>query len=242
MNILEKFGDAKDLNSINFCRAAYQFMIGPKEVQAPKDNKDESEKIITVPQVIDLGLPSGTLWCDRNVGASSPWEHGAFFSWGNIEPHYPRDAKSDWGDDEDAFNYSFDSDTYEKTEGFKLTGDIDIEHDAARVNMGESWQMPTDDQFQELYDNCTLERKTIHGVNGCLFTSKINGNSLFFACSGLGAGTSWGNRGSIGYYWSSSFSSVRSARNLGFYSGGVYPQDYNSRFYGFAVRPVQNKQ
>ena len=145
----------------------------------------------------------------------------------------------DWGDFDNAFDYKFTSDEYAKTPGAKLEGDIDLEHDAARVNMGEPWKMPTAEQFQELYDNCDWIRKNVHGVNGYLVVSKINGNSLFFACSGNGGGTSWCNRGSLGYYWSASFSSARYARDLVFYSGGVRPQYNYNRYYGFAVRPVQ---
>jgi hypothetical protein len=28
-----------------------------------------------------LELPSGTLWADRNVGACTPYDSGAYFSW-----------------------------------------------------------------------------------------------------------------------------------------------------------------
>lgn len=189
---------------------------------------------------VDLGLPSGTLWGDRNVGANSPEDYGAFFSWGNTEPHYPKTENMDWGDDDEAFDYCFNSDNYEKTEGHKLKGNINLEHDAARVNMGKPWRMPTCDQFKELYDNCDWTRKTVNGVNGYLVVSKINGNSIFFACSGLGNGTSWYSRGSYGYYWSASFYSARYARRLYFYSFGVSPQHTSVRYGGFAVRPVQN--
>ena len=205
----------------------------------PIAQKPFKEAVSKEVQAIDLGLPSGTLWADRNVGAKSPEDYGAFFSWGNTDPHYPNKENMDWGDDNEAFDYHFGSDNYEKTEGYKLEGDIDLEHDAARINMGEPWQMPTSDQFQELYDNCKWERKTVNGVNGYLVTSNINGNSIFFACSGNGYGQSWVNRGSDGNYWSASLYSATNGRYLGFYSGGVDPRNYNYRFYGFAVRPVQ---
>lgn len=199
--------------------------------------KTENGKV----QAVDLGLPSKTLWADRNVGAASPEDYGAFFSWGNTEPHYPNKENMDWGHDDDGFSgvYKFDEETYNGTPGAKLKDDIDLEHDAARANMGESWQMPSKEDFQELYDNCLWERKTVNGVNGYLVTSKKNGNSIFFACSGYGDGTSWGNRGSLGYYWSASLYSATHGRRLGFYSGGVDPQRDNDRFLGFAVRPVQ---
>ena len=61
-----------------------------------------------------------------------------------------------------------------------------------------------------------------------------------FACSGNGNGTSWNNRGSNGNYWSSSLNSATNGRNLNFNSGGVNPQNYSSRFLGFAVRAVQH--
>ena len=206
----------------------------------PIAQKPFKEAVSKEVQAIDLGLPSGTLWADRNVGAKSPEDYGAFFSWGNTDPHYPNKENMDWGDDNEAFDYHFGSDNYEKTEGYKLEGDIDLEHDAARINMGEPWQMPTSDQFQELYDNCDWVRKTQNGVNGYLVTSKINGASIFFACSGNGDGASWNNRGSSGYYWSSSLDSATDGRHLYFGSGGVYPQYNYRRFYGFAVRAVQN--
>ena len=173
------------------------------------------------------------------MGAKFPEDYGAFFSWGNTDPHYPNRDNMDWGDDDDGFDYSFDSDTYEKTAGYKLEGNIDMAHDAARVNMGEPWQMPTEEQIKELFDNCDWVRKTINGINGYLVTSKINGNVIFFPASGGGSGTTWSNRGAYGYYWSSSWNSARNARSLSFGSDGVDPQGTHYRFDGFAVRPVQ---
>lgn len=234
LDVFERFGKNDAQAAIDFVRHNMAEFI------SNNDNKEnETEKISTEPVAVDLGLPSGTLWCDRNVGAKSPEDYGAFFSWGNVEPHFPNKENMDWGDDDYAFDYKFNSENYKQTPGYKLEGDIDLEHDAARVNIGEPWQMPTSEQMQELFDNCTWTRKTVNGVNGYLVTSKINGNSIFFACSGYGYGTSWRNRGTYGYYWSGSLHSTTYGRNLSFYSGGVSPQNYNDRFYGFAVRPVQ---
>ena len=36
-------------------------------------------------ELIDLGLPSGTLWMDRNIGASSPEDAGLYFAWGETQ-------------------------------------------------------------------------------------------------------------------------------------------------------------
>ena len=236
MQLLKEFGIIDEKKSVDFCREAYKFLTEGEQNDTPSAAPAvSSEEAIAV----DMGLPSGTLWCDRNVGAKSPEDYGAFFSWGNTDPHYPNRDNMDWGDDDDGFDYSFDSDTYEKTAGYKLEGNIDMAHDAARVNMGEPWQMPTEEQIKELFDNCNWVRKTINGINGYLVTSKINGNVIFFPASGLGHGTTWNYRGSFGYYWSSSWYSARYARSLYFYPSGVDPQDTNDRYGGFAVRPVQ---
>ena len=220
LDVYERFG--KDSQSaIDFVRHNMAELI-----EDPKSDKT-NESVNTEAVAIDLGLPSGTLWADRNVGAKSIEDVGLYFSWGNTDGHV-------FGTD-----YDFCED-YENTPGSKLEGDIDLEHDAARVNMGEPWQMPTSEQFQELYDNCNVEFCSVNGYRGMKFTSKVNGNSIFFACSGSGRGTGWSSRGAFGYYWSSSFSSARDAYLLHFFSGGVFPQSNYGRYYGFAVRPVQN--
>ena len=236
MQLLKEFGVIDEKKSVDFCREAYKFLTEGEQNDTPSAAPAvSSEEAIAV----DMGLPSGTLWCDRNVGAKFPEDYGAFFSWGNTDPHYPNRDNMDWGDDDDGFDYSFDSDTYEKTAGYKLEGNIDMAHDAARVNMGEPWQMPTEEQIKELFDNCDWVRKTINGINGYLVTSKINGNVIFFPASGYGDGTTWSSRGSDGPYWSSSWYSARNARYLDFNSDGVNPQNARGRYNGFAVRPVQ---
>lgn len=217
----------------------------PSELELRQESSEALKNDVQTPEepvAVDLGLPSGTLWCDRNVGAKSPYDNGAFFSWGNTEPHYPKQSDTDWGDSNEVFEGTcFDEDSYQETAGAKLEGNIDLAHDAARVNMGEPWLMPTEEQFEELAEHCIWQRKTINGMNGYLVTSKTNGNSIFFSCSGYGRGRSWYYRGSYGYYWSSTFYSARSARGLIFVSGGVNPQNINYRYSGFALRPVQNK-
>ena len=110
---------------------------------------------------------------------------------------------------------------------------------ANALKFDDGFHVPTSDDFQELYDHCDWEWTKENGVKGYRVKSKTNGNHIFFPCSGNGDGASWYNRGSYGYYWSASLYSATDGRNLYFYSGGVYPQGNNYRFYGFAVRPVQ---
>lgn len=244
LDVFERFGKSDAQAALDFVRRNRPLLEFDEEKAA--QFKTEDGRVIYVEkeqegpiQLVDLGLPSGTLWADRNLGAKSPEEYGAFVSWGNTDLHFPDEEKIDWGDDNEAFDYKFNSDEYKKTPGYKLEGDIDAEHDAATVNLGEPFRMPTSEEFQELYDNCDWTRKTIKGVNGYLVTSKINGNSIFLPCAGYGHGQSWYNRGSNGDYWSASLYSQAYGRYLLFHHGGVGPQVNDNRFYGFAVRPVQ---
>jgi hypothetical protein len=36
-------------------------------------------------KMVDLGLPSGLLWADRNVGAISEYDYGLYFQWGDTK-------------------------------------------------------------------------------------------------------------------------------------------------------------
>ena len=178
---------------------------------------------------VDLALPSGLLWCEHNVGATTPYEHGLYFSWGNVEGHA------------EGSGYDFSDAVYAQTPGAALTGNIPVNntYDMARHNMGSPSRLPTMGEFVELNNNCDSEWTDEDGVAGRRFTSRINGNSIFFPAAGYYNGTSLNYRGTYGYYWSSTWYSDSYARNLYFYSTGVYPQNYSIRRYGFTVRAVQ---
>ena len=221
IQILERFGINGDIKSIDFCRKAYDFIMGNDKECTPSTEPN------TDPIAVDLGLPSGTKWADRNVGAKLPEDTGLYFSWGNTDGH------------EAGKDYDFDDDTYDDTPGAEVDGDIDLAHDAARANLGEPWQMPTKDQFKELVDNCECEVCTLNGYRGRRFTSKINGNSIFMPFSGYIYGTGLYGRGSRGSYWSASLYSAANGYYLYFNSGGVGPANYSNRFDGFSVRAVQ---
>ena len=180
---------------------------------------------------VDLALPSGLLWCEHNVGASTPYEDGLYFSWGNVDGHTGTDGY-DFGTSNDG--------PYASTPGAALTGNIPTNgtYDAARHNMGAPCRMPTVGEFQELDAQCDSEWTDEDGVAGRRFTSRINGNSIFFPASGYRDGTGLVDRGSGGYYWSSSLGSQAFGYYLGFGASGVGPAD-DGRFYGFSVRAVQ---
>jgi len=215
--------------------------------------------------LVDMGLPSGVKWAARDIDLTKPGGfcdtpftyEKSFFSWGNIDGHNPITASAfdyNWGSVNETEPY-YEGQPYGDTPGNTLTGNIAVgeDFDAARANLGAPWRMPTNTEFGELFANIiyidangnevdtaqTDKRVTVNGVMGLYIQSKVNGARLFFSCSGSGTGRSRFNRGSGGYYWSSTWSSARYARNLLFGSGGVGPQYNYGRYYGFAVRPVQ---
>ena len=178
---------------------------------------------------VDLALPSGLLWCEHNIGATTPYEHGLYFSWGNVTGHA------------EGSGYDFSDAVYAETAGAALTGNIPTNntYDMARHNMGSPCRLPTVGEFQELNSNCTSEWTDEDGVAGRRFTSNINGNSIFFPASGYYLGTTLYLRGSNGVYWSSSYISETLAYSMSFNSDGVSPANYGNRRDGFSVRAVQ---
>ena len=192
----------------------------------------QSQKAAAPTGFVDLALPSGLLWCEHNVGASTPYEDGLYFSWGNVTGHTGDDGY-DFGETNDG--------PYAQTPGAALTGNIPTNgtYDAARHNMGSPCRMPTVGEFQELTNNCDSEWTDEDGVVGRRFTSRINGNSIFFPASGYYSGTSLDYRGSYGGYWSSSYGSAALAYYLYFHSSNVYPAYSNGRRLGFTARAVQ---
>lgn len=133
-------------------------------------------------EAIDLGLPSGTKWANMNVGSNSPEEYGNYYAWGEIKPNKASAYTLD--------NYKWlDSSTsgmskYNKEDG-KMT--LDLEDDAAHVVMGGNWHIPSSAQCAEFLDNTTSSWTNDYngtGVAGMVFTSKANGNSIFFPAAG----------------------------------------------------------
>jgi len=178
-----------------------------------------------------------------NVGAASEEDAGEYFSWGNVEGHKSTN---------DRFSYNWGSSNtgpYASTPGASIpftsqTKNADYSadsgYDAARELFGGSWRMPTATEFKELYDNTDNEWTTVNGVNGRKFMKKTDHSVyVFFPAAGYGNGTSLHDRGSSGYYWSSSLNSADYGYILDFVSSNVFPQDYNNRYFGYSVRAVQ---
>ena len=253
---------------------------------------------------IDLDLPSGLKWAKCNVGAETETEVGDYFQWGSTTSNTVSECT--WAN----APFNGGSSNYNETyfNSVKDTvcpnGILAKEYDAASQIMGGEWRMPTQTEYQELYNetlwvwcpggnvgikktgengNESIEyiayptgyfvfrtvsdKKQIgtfttdengnligyNGTNGTVYypgahevtggdvTSIADGDThIFFPASGYANGTGVYNRGSRGYYWSSSLhpSNSDSGLSLHFNSGGVGPQNLNYRYYGFCVRSV----
>ena len=225
-----------------------------------EDGRFSASCVVTVTyDYVDMG--DGLLWATCNVGANSPEQYGDYFAWGETEPKedyswatykFMLTGKSDW-------RYITKYQTADGTTGALwyydgiFTGDgkteLDPEDDAATVNWGEGWRMPTMEEWENLKDtNKFVWTWTTDyngtGVKGYTVTSKAPGyvgNQIFLPAAGIRDGSSLSKAGSSGEYWSRTLESVfpYGARILYFDSSYVYSNYMGTRARGLSVRPVR---
>jgi len=193
----------------------------------------------------------GPYWATTNIGAEEPEEYGYYFWWGDTIG-YKRVGDAWVASDGSSSNFSFGSDntpTYNKdvvtlqSEGW-ITADgvLAQAHDAAHVQWGGGWRMPTKDELDALNNNCDWIWTTTNGVNGYIVRGKGNyaSASIFLPEAGYGYGTSLNYASSYGRYWSSvPGSDFDDSWDLYFNSSDHGTYGYAYRRSGFAVRPVQ---
>lgn len=198
---------------------------------------------------VDLGLPSGTLWATMNIGATGETDYGLYFAWGETQGYTAEQVGTERNFSSDAYafgpiNYSDSTNRgitkYNVTDG-KST--LDLVDDAASVNWGGGWHMPTNAQLYELSTNTTTAWTTVNGVNGIRFTSRLDSSkSIFLPAGGF---CELGDVYGIGEhvrYFSNTIHSLNSTDLV--YAKGL---DGNStevsnvildRFFGFSIRGV----
>ncbi|MBR4171544.1 MAG: leucine-rich repeat protein, partial [Kiritimatiellae bacterium] len=196
----------------------------------------------------------GPYWATTNIGAEEPWDPGYYFWWGDTVGYYRENNK--WiASDGSSSNFSFseaNTPTYGKdaatlqSEGWITAGWDGIlapEHDAAHVQWGDKWRMPTYGEFEALKENCDREWITTNGVKGYVFRGRgdYSANSIFLPVTGIGTTTSFNSANSDGCYWSSVQLDIYSSFQIWFGSGFIDSDSYYCyRLHGQAVRPVQN--
>ena len=207
---------------------------------------------------VDLGLPSGTLWADHNIGATNPEDYGDYYSWGETATKETYDW-STYFDTNDGGN------TFEKYNHNGGLTELESSDDVASQTWGGKWQMPTQAMIDELKSQCYwVWTKTYNGksVNGYIvYKAKTDTDKgvkvysdgtpssdyavataphIFLPAAGYRQGSKLNNAGLNGYYWSRSLqlNVSANAHNLYFSSGEVLRNCTSSRDCGFAVRPV----
>ena len=207
-------------------------------ISASAQGESSEKKVVAEP--VDLGLPSGTKWATCNVGATVPEELGDYFAWGETEPKsmYNWSAYK-WcnGSDETMTKYCTDP-SYGTVDNKTV---LDPEDDAAHVNWGGNWRMPTKAEFDELFnsDYCSPVVIMQDGVIGCKITSNVNGNSLFLPASGYRDGRGDYHVDISGYYWTSSlYSGYSSGACVELFTTSLFYRWTFYRYFGQPVRPV----
>ena len=222
----------------------------------------------TTYQAVDLGLPSGLLWSDKNIGAETEEDAGLYFQWGDIQGYTAKqvgvDKQFDWTD------YKWGTiNVITKYKDTGLTKDdlttLEAADDAATQIMGGEWRIPTREEFIELISNTDIYfistdgnevKANYTGGSWCEFTfpetESMKGmkfyrkgdhsNYIFIPATGIASCDSLSNAGVECKLWSSSLG----ASGIGYawyfvfsaFSGYGFI-DNCSRSYGFGIRGVK---
>lgn len=219
-------------------------------------------KITTIDRAgfVDLGIPSGILWADKNLGATNVYDYGNYYAWGEVATR----VDYSW------VSYKYANGAYNKLTKYCPTDKNDYwdgvgtpdgittieSSDDAATATNSKWKMPESSDFAALKSNCYWEKVTDYNgssVAGYVVYKKKSGDSpsysvaeathIFFPAAGYRFGTYLDDDGPAGYYWSSSLYSVYPdyGRGLNFDSDDVYPNSWYYRRYGLSVRPVRCK-
>ncbi|MBQ9173234.1 MAG: hypothetical protein IJ161_05815, partial [Bacteroidales bacterium] len=193
----------------------------------------DPKQLIGGHEYVEMG--DGLRWATMNVGASAPEAYGDYFAWGETT------TKTDYSWSTYFDNPSGDGVTFTKYAMDKKTV-LDLTDDAARVNWGSTWRMPTDAEWFALLDTANFDWDWDDVRKGYKVTSKVNGyagNSIFLPAAGYRYGTSLGFAGSFGLYWSSSLYESYSYDAWSVRFGSSIVHRYSrDRYSGFSVRPV----
>lgn len=169
------------LKTILIALVALPFMAFADEPQPPVPS--EPDGIIGGHEYVDLGLPSGTLWATYNVGATSPYEKGQYFAWGEVEPR----EDFSWESYKFFEGYEVDPNNGEWVVLENIGTDIcGTEYDAARYQWGNGWRLPNEQERYELCMLCWTNGSSVeNGVRGIRLHGP-NEHSIFLPICGFG--------------------------------------------------------
>ena len=195
--------------------------LGKKGAPPTRPNPiDVVEAPDTICTPVNLGLPSGTLWGDRNVGAKKYTDFGDLYAWGEITPKNANSPLS-------LRSY--------------LNRITTAENDAATAVLGPEWSMPTEEQFNELLSSCRWVWKKINGHNGFQVIGR-NGNSIFLPAAGRNPEGEIEYQNQFGYYWTCERSTPLLSRGLSFPIKGKGSVVNGYSTYGRSIRAVYDNE
>ena len=189
---------------------------------------------VPVHEYVDLGL--SVKWATMNIGANAPEEYGDYFAWGETAPKTDYSLSNyKWHNGKVYTKYCTSSD-YGTIDNKTV---LDLSDDAANVNWGGTWRMPTRAEQDELHDNCIWTWTTQNGVNGYKVTSKTNGKSIFLPAAGHFFNDKNPDAGNAGDYRSSSIDlKYGSFAYLLHFESDFSIRSSNVRATGYSVRAV----
>lgn len=244
------------------CGTAFIFTSCSSD-DAEGDSSSDSGNTPSSVQAIDLGLPSGLKWANMNVGATSVTSYGDYFAWGETKTK----KKFIWetyllcnGSSTTMTKYCTKS-TYGEVDHKEVLEPLD---DAAHVNWGGNWRMPTDEEFDELIANCYIVCTMNYnnsGVAGSIIYKvksssdkgivisqdetasgnySLSDTHIFMPAAGRYDEYGFTSGGNYGFYWTSSLNIEKSygAWRQPFGIDGVVRMKFQNRCCGFSVRAV----
>ena len=183
-------------------------------------------------EYVDLGL--SVLWATTNIGAASETDYGNYYAWGETET---KEAYS-W----DTYKYGTSQDALTKYTSTDRLTVLENSDDAAYVNWGSDWRMPTRSEFNELVKECSRTYTKKGNVNGILFTSKMDGytdKSIFLPAAGYYDDSKLTQNSVYAHYWTSTLFDETSSYEFNFYSAPMFIS--KERYCGLPIRPVRAK-
>lgn len=233
----------KQQDSTNRSEFTSEIELAPESIDTLASAKEDNSYYLGKVNVeyVDLGL--SVKWAKHNVGAASSHEVGSFYCWGETESNnYPSWDTYKWynSDTSQMTKYCLDK----KLSTYDGKSQLEEGDDAARVNWGGKWRLPTPAEWRELMDpnKCEWTWKTVGGLQGYEVKSKNNGNTIFLPAAGYKTGGLTYPASSGTHYMTTMLSSTNGFSSVTFMmKDGNYKMSQLYRVHGILIRPVMQK-
>jgi hypothetical protein len=234
------YGVSKQLSEIKYTKSSYYFTNWNTKADGTGIPYEDGQTLMISKNItlyaqwnvamdnghefVDLGL--SVKWATMNIGATSPEKSGNAYAWGET---YTKSSYS-WDNYRHCTVRSSVSHPLTKYNSSSGYGDLDYKYvlesidDAATVNWGANWRMPTRNECEELITTCTFTQTTLNGTRVYKVIGP-NGHYIFLPQQD---------------YWSSSLYSSDWAYYMSTYYSSIYIEEYENaaRYIGKRVRPV----